>query len=148
MISPDFRESHFFHGTACTFQPGDILQPSKETGNLGSGVSPKDHVFVTRYKKHAGDWAVNAAYTAAPDAGSGFERAYVYRVEPLGEVHDDSLEKGSGYMVRSARVLERLPRRQWSRGRNAYKDEHHAGPPSRSAYPTTSSPLRRREGAP
>lgn len=68
----------FFHGTRADLRPGDLLTPGRET-NYGSGKQSR-HVYLTASESAA-------PLAAALAAGQGPPR--VYRVEPLGPIHDD-----------------------------------------------------------
>ncbi|UAL31803.1 NAD(+)--rifampin ADP-ribosyltransferase [Nocardioides rotundus] len=68
----------FFHGTRAHLRPGDLLTPGWGT-NYGSGKQSQ-HIYLTA-SEHG------APLAAALALGDGPPR--VYRVEPLGAIHDD-----------------------------------------------------------
>lgn len=88
----------FFHGTRADLCPGDLLTPGRGT-NYGSGRTSK-HVYLT-----ASDFG--APLAAALALGEGPPR--VYRVEPLGPIHDDpnvTDKRFPGNPTRSYRTTE------------------------------------------
>ena len=71
-------EGPFFHGTRADVAPGDLLTPGWLT-NYGTGKTAR-HIYLTAS-------ATGAPLAAALAQGDGPPR--VYRVEPLGVIHDD-----------------------------------------------------------
>ena len=90
----------FFHGTRADLQPGDLLTPGRDT-NYGSGKKSQ-HIYLTA-SEHG------APLAAALAQGPGAPR--VYRVEPLGPIHDDpnvTDKKFPGNPTRSYRTRDAL----------------------------------------
>ncbi len=71
-------EGPFFHGTRADVAPGDLLTPGRLT-NYGTGKTSR-HIYLTASE-------TGAPLAAALAQGDGPPR--VYRVEPLGPIHDD-----------------------------------------------------------
>lgn len=90
----------FFHGTRADVKPGDLLTPGHLT-NYGSG-KPSRHIYLTATM-------IGAPLAAAIAQGDGPPR--VYRVEPLGTIHDDpnvTDKRFPGNPTRSYRTTEAL----------------------------------------
>lgn len=88
----------FFHGTRADLRPGDLLTAGWDT-NYGSGKSSR-HVYLTACEH-------GAPLAAALASGDGTPR--VYRVEPLGPIHDDpnvTDKKFPGNPTRSYRTTD------------------------------------------
>lgn len=90
----------FFHGTRADLTPGGLLAPGRLT-NYGTGKKSR-HVYLTATGE-------GASLAAALAHGGGPPR--VYRVEPLGPIHDDpnvTDKKFPGNPTRSYRTTEPL----------------------------------------
>ena len=102
----------FFHGTDADLQVGDILVPGSTLG-VSANHGRSEHVYMTcdnftpqvdskfsSYEialKEAYSWARTACMVAEDEREDEFPQAYVYIVEPLGEVEaDGSLDEGVG----------------------------------------------------
>ena len=93
-------EGPFFHGTKADLRPGDLLTPGWQT-NYGTG-KPSRHIYLTASQG-------GAPLAAALAQGDGPPR--VYRVEPLGVIHDDpnvTDKRFPGNPTRSYRTTEAL----------------------------------------
>ncbi|GAB3818177.1 hypothetical protein GCM10028820_19990 [Tessaracoccus terricola] len=90
----------FFHGTKADVAPGELLTPGWDT-NYGSGKKSR-HIYLT---------ATRAGAPLAAVMASGEGRPRVYKVEPLGPIHDDpnvTDKKFPGNPTRSYRTTEAL----------------------------------------
>ena len=90
----------FFHGTRADLLPGDLLTPGWLT-NYGTGKRSR-HIYLTAT-------LAGAPLAAALALGDGPPR--VYRVEPLGQIHDDpnlTDKRFPGNPTRSYRTTEAL----------------------------------------
>ena len=90
----------FFHGTRADVEPGDLLTPGWLT-NYGTGKTAR-HLYLTASE-------TGAPLAAALAQGDGPPR--VYRVEPLGVIHDDpnvTDKRFPGNPTRSYRTTEPL----------------------------------------
>lgn len=95
----------FYHGTNLLFEPGDIIKSPIETGNISEKGRKRnlDKVFFTTDVGSAKIYAGRAR----PSLGSG--KAYIYMVEPLGDI--EWLNKNPGTtvaMAPKAKVIKRI----------------------------------------
>lgn len=90
----------FFHGTAATFAPGDLVVPGRPSNYATGRIS--NHVYFSAMLEPA-IWGAELASTFS---GSG-ERGRIYTVEPTGPFEDDpnlTNKRFAGNVTRSYRT--------------------------------------------